>query len=394
MAIKQAELNLSFLVEELDLPESAYEKAQKRYEDLGEWFNRDNSLLNYNNVHIFPQGSFMLGTAIRPVEKDDEYDLDLVCKLREGISKNSHTQKEIKELIGAELEAYRKARGIQTRLDEKHRCWCLEYKDNISFHLDIVPAIPADELKKTQLYELINNTDIENEVAENASSSAISITDNRDSNYNEISSEWNISNPEGYGLWFAKEMRTNAERTLLEKARVDELPIHERKTPLQRCVQLLKRHRDIMFKENPDSKPISIIISTLAARAYTRELDIASALNNILKKMESMINSTTPRVPNPVNPQEDFTDKWEMSEYKHLRLEDNFKIWLKQAQKDFRIITESRDASELNKTFEKKFEINTDDKTLRESLGLANRETKKDKPKEHDIENPPKPWKL
>lgn len=394
MAIKQAELNLSFLVEELDLPESAYEKAQKRYEDLGEWFNRDNSLLNYNSVHIFPQGSFMLGTAIRPVEKDDEYDLDLVCKLREGISKNSHTQKEIKELIGAELEAYRKARGIQTRLDEKHRCWCLEYKDNISFHLDIVPAIPADELKKTQLYELINNTDIENEVAENASSSAISITDNRDSNYNEISSEWNISNPEGYGLWFAKEMRTKGERTLLEKARVDELPIHERKTPLQRCVQLLKRHRDIMFKENPDSKPISIIISTLAARAYTRELDIASALNNILKKMESMINSTTPRVPNPVNPQEDFTDKWEMSEYKHLRLEDNFKIWLKQAQKDFRIITESRDASELNKTFEKKFEINTDDKTLRESLGLANRETKKDKPKEHDIENPPKPWKL
>ncbi|MDK9873077.1 nucleotidyltransferase domain-containing protein [Staphylococcus sp. IPLA37011] len=394
MAIKQAELNLRFLVEELDLPESAYEKAQKRYEDLGEWFNRDNSLLNYNSVHIFPQGSFMLGTAIRPVEKDDEYDLDLVCKLREGISKNSHTQKEIKELIGAELEAYRKARGIQTRLDEKHRCWCLEYKDNISFHLDIVPAIPADELKKTQLYELINNTDIENEVAENASSSAISITDNRDSNYNEISSEWNISNPEGYGLWFAKEMRTKGERTLLEKARVDELPIHERKTPLQRCVQLLKRHRDIMFKENPDSKPISIIISTLAARAYTRELDIASALNNILKKMESMINSTTPRVPNPVNPQEDFTDKWEMSEYKHLRLEDNFKIWLKQAQKDFRIITESRDASELNKTFEKKFEINTDDKTLRESLGLANRETKKDKPKEHDIENPPKPWKL
>ncbi|MGQ5220501.1 nucleotidyltransferase [Staphylococcus equorum] len=393
MATKQEELNLSFLVEELDLPESAYEKAQKRYEDLGEWFNRDNSLLNQNNVHIFPQGSFMLGTAIRPVEKDAEYDLDLACKLRKGVSKNSHTQKEIKELIGAELEDYRKARGIQTRLDEKHRCWCLEYKDNMSFHLDIVPAIPADELKKSQLYELINSTDIENKVAENASSSAIFITDNRGSNYNEISTEWNISNPEGYGLWFAKEMRTNGERTLLEKARVDELPIHQRKTPLQRCVQLLKRHRDIMFKDNPDSKPISIIISTLAARAYAREVDIASALNNILKKMESIINSTTPRVPNPVNPQEDFTDKWEMSEYKHLRLEDNFKIWLKQAQEDFRIITESRDASELNETFEKKFEINTDDKTLRESLGLANSGTKKDKPKEHDIENPPKPWK-
>jgi|SRR5699024_571868 len=393
MVVKQGELNLNFLVEELDLPESAYEKAKKRYEDLGEWFNRDNSLLSDNNVHIFPQGSFMLGTAIRPVEKDAEYDLDLACKLREGVSKGSHTQKEIKELIGTELEAYRRARGIQTGLDEKHRCWCLEYKDNISFHLDIVPAIPADELKKSQLYELINSTDASNEIAENASSSAVSITDNRDSNYNEISTEWNISNPEGYGLWFAEQMRTTRKRILLEKAKVDELPIHDKKTPLQRCVQLLKRHRDAMFKDNQDSKPISIIISTLAARAYTGEVDIASALNNILKNMQSMINSTTPRVPNPVNPQEDFTDKWEMSEYKHLRLEDNFKIWLKQAQKDFKIIIESRDASELNKTFEKRFEINTDDKILRESLGLANSETKKDKPKEHDIENPPKPWK-
>lgn len=393
MVIKQGELNLNFLVEELDLPESAYEKAKKRYEDLGEWFNRDNSLLSDNNVHIFPQGSFMLGTAIRPVEKDAEYDLDLACKLREGVSKGSHTQKEIKELIGTELEAYRRARGIQTGLDEKHRCWCLEYKDNISFHLDIVPAIPADELKKSQLYELINSTDASNEIAENASSSAVSITDNRDSNYNEISTEWNISNPEGYGLWFAEQMRPTRKRILLEKAKVDELPIHDKKTPLQRCVQLLKRHRDTMFKDNQDSKPISIIISTLAARAYTGEVDIASALNNILKNMQSMINSRTPRVPNPVNPQEDFTDKWEMSEYKHLRLEDNFKIWLKQAQKDFKIITESRDASELNKTFEKRFEINTDDNILRESLGLAHSETKKDKPKEHDIENPPKPWK-
>lgn len=392
MVMKQEELNLNFLVEELDLPKSAYEKAKRRYEDLGEWFNRDSSLLRNNNVHIFPQGSFMLGTAIRPVEQDSEYDLDLACKLREGVSKDTHTQKEIKDIVGSELEAYRKARGIEAELDEKHRCWCLEYKDDISFHLDIVPALPADELKKSQLFESINSTDVSKEIAENASSSVVSITDNRNPFYSEISTEWNISNPEGYGVWFAEQMKTNQSSVLLEKARVDELPIHEKKTPLQRCIQLLKRHRDIMFKDD-DSKPISIIISTLAARAYGGEVEIAPALNNILGNMHNLINASVPRVPNPVNPQEDFADKWGMSGYVHLRLENNFKIWLERAREDFQVIMESEDTFRLNKSLKEKFEVHVDEENLKKSLGLYDSKSNYQKPKEHIIQNPPKPWK-
>lgn len=58
---------LEKMIEMLELPESAYEKATKRYEDLGEWFDRDESLVKDKNPHIFPQGSFRLGTAIRPL---------------------------------------------------------------------------------------------------------------------------------------------------------------------------------------------------------------------------------------------------------------------------------------------------------------------------------------
>src|ERR1700738_2762227 len=51
----------------LDIPESAYEKAEARYKDLGEWFDREESLCSPFSPHIYPQGSFRLGTVVRPV---------------------------------------------------------------------------------------------------------------------------------------------------------------------------------------------------------------------------------------------------------------------------------------------------------------------------------------
>ena len=54
-----------------------------------------------------------LGTAIYPLNSDDAYDLDLACKLRKGVTKDSNTQEFLKEVVGQELEAYRIARGIK-----------------------------------------------------------------------------------------------------------------------------------------------------------------------------------------------------------------------------------------------------------------------------------------
>ncbi|PFH91383.1 nucleotidyltransferase [Bacillus sp. AFS088145] len=392
----EKEAILKSLVEQLDLPDSAYEKAKKRYEDLGEWFNRDDSLLKNNEVHIFPQGSFLLGTALRPVNKEEEYDLDLACKLRSGVNNFTHTQKAIKELVGKELEAYRTARGIKENLASKHRCWRLEYHDSISFHLDIVPAIPADDIQKSMLFEAINKNGTSEFIADKASNSAMLITDDRDPNYNDIVSNWNISNPTGYGIWFTDRMNIFEGRALYEKALISEIPNYERKTPLQRCIQLLKRHRDIMFGDN-ESKPISIIITTLAAKAYSGETNIYTALNNILEKMPRLIYPRTPRVPNPVNPEEDFADRWEMPEYKHLKLEQNFNIWLQQAKLDFNVTTSITDPILLNENFNKKYSVSVGQEELNKNLGLVGMNigsSNINKPKMHNIHDPARPWKI
>jgi hypothetical protein len=100
-----------------------------------------------------------------------------------------------------------------------------------------------------------------------------------------------------------------------------------------------------MFATKPDSKPISMIITTLAGKAYQGEADIADALDRILSTMGSFVRPTVPRVPNPVNPAEDFADKWGDPKYQHLQLEQNFWLWLKQAQTDFKVIGDARDVT-------------------------------------------------
>ena len=68
-------------------------------------------------------------------------------------------------------------------------------------------------------------------------------------------------------------------------------------------------------------------------------------LRRVLSTMASHVNATTPRVPNPVNPAEDFADKWGDAACRHLQLEENFRRWLRKAQADFQALEADTDES-------------------------------------------------
>lgn len=331
----------------IDIPDSAYEKADARYKDLGEWFGRKETRCHAFDPHIYSQGSFRLGTVIRPVDDDGEYDLDMGCRLRVGVSKATHTQQQLKDIVGADLEDYRFARGIKEKRLEKPRCWRLRYADTLKFHLDTIPSIPETFERRRLMQEAIVRAGTLAELAKSVANLTGAITDNRRWNYKIIHDDWLLSNSEGFALWF--ESRMKLARALMESlalqaraAKVDELPAYRWKSPLQRCVQLLKRHRDIFFTEDEDGKPSSIIITTLSARSYQGEAEIADALETILSTMGTLVNPTSPRVPNPVNPAEDFADKWSDPASRHRNLEAKFRRWLRQAQIDFDAIGKER----------------------------------------------------
>jgi len=360
----------------IDIPDTASERAEARYKDLGEWFGRNDAHCHAFNPHIYSQGSFRLGTVIRPVDDDGEYDLDMGCRLRLGITKKTHTQQQLKELVGLDLEEYRTARGIQEKRKEKPRCWRLIYADKLRFHLDTVPSIPETSERRRLIHEAIVRSGADDALALRVANLTGAITDNRRWNYGNIDDNWLLSNSEGFALWFESRMRQA--RMLMESlaqqaraAKVDELPSYRWKTPLQRSVQLLKRHRDIFFSDDQDGKPASVIITTLSARAYQGEAEVADALETILASMGDFINPTFPHVPNPVNPAEDFADKWRDPAAHHHNLEAKFRQWMHQAQIYFETIGKQRKPELIVEMANNKLGVLLNAKDISTKLGIG-----------------------
>ena len=389
---------VSSISESIDIPDGAYDKAIARATDLESWVKHaDSSESKKFEPTISSQGSFRLGTVTNPIGNDGEYDLDLSWSLTSGFSKLLHSQSDLKELVGRDVDAYRRARNIETAKEEKNRCWRIRYKDELRFHLDGVPCLPESTDSKN-LYRMgMIEAGLGDNLATTIADLSVCITDIRRANYRSRSADWLVSNPEGYARWFEYRMRQAS--ALLEKrarearaASIDDLPAYRWKTPLQRCVQLLKRHRDVMFADNHDSQPISIIITTLAARAYQGEGEIGEAMERIITDMESFVNSNRPRVPNPVNPEnEDFAEKWNTTEGRRLQLEQNFRGWVRQAKADFRKITESTNTEFIARQAQARFGAQVNLVALQSKLGSEFPNIAVS-PKTVPIVEPAKPW--
>lgn len=318
---------LENLVEAIQVPQSKYEQANRTFHSICDWLGRPESSLRDCHEESYLQGSFRLGTAISPTTEEDDYDLDIVAIINKA--KNSVSQAGLKKLVGVEVEAYSQRYGMK-RPSDARRCWTQDYADGSQFHVDILPAIP-------DVVGLTNKLEARNLGIEGVDT-AIAITDKQDANYEMVHSNWPNSNPKGYAQWFEMRMGSVlvARRdaiALQERRSASSVPIYRARTPLQKAVQLLKYHRDIMYADDPVDKPISIIITTLAAKAYNDESNLIDALANILAKMHLGIEPENgiDWVRNPSNAMENFADKW----INYPQRRENFYKWLDAARADF-----------------------------------------------------------
>jgi hypothetical protein len=236
---------LDEIVSNLDIPENAYKKAEERYESIYEWLTRPGAISSRHDPDVYPQGSFRLGTVVRPLDPSASFDLDIGCRLLTGISVHTHTQHQLKELVGKDLDDYRKARLVKEELEEKTRCWRLQYADQLSFHMDCVPSIPQEQTRIVLLEGLLmNRENFSTDLAQEVTATAGAITDNTRDDYDEITPEWYISNSQGYAKWFESRMRQAI--GLLEnrainfgRGSIEEIPTYDWKSPLQAGMSLV-----------------------------------------------------------------------------------------------------------------------------------------------------------
>lgn len=396
---------LEGIASQLDISPTKYKQAVDRYTAVSSWI-AEGGFEGVEDIHFYPQGSFRLGTVTRPIRngKDDDYDIDLVSEFK--ITKKSITPQKLKEVVGTRIAEHEKYKKM---LDEEgRRCWTLLYaeEDGVGFHLDVLPATPEDAPLRTSL--------IDSRIAEKA----IAITHrNKDCTY-----EWSSSNPGGYGDWFDNINKTVFEsaksmqqRSLFENNRdlyasIDEVPDALIKTPLQRAIQILKRHRDVRFTNHTWAidKPISMIITTLAARLYNGEPNVFLALRSIVNELDELSAFLKPdygtnkslygktlikrnadgtwSIPNPVNPDENFADRWHENDHQKAKAFFQWASWIKE---DIVNIISTSDVGKIVKSFESSFgQVSL---SAARALGLPTSAAMTSTPMVH-IVSPNKPW--
>lgn len=276
------------------------------------------------------------------------------------------TPKTVKHQVGDRLKAH----GTYVKMldDEGKRCWTLNYaeRDGIGFHMDILPSVQESWSTFWQYYGY---------------RSAIAVTSRCG---NTGSYDWSPSNPKGFAGWFYdknkvafENVKQTQKQILFENYRQDGLftnrdavPDIHVKTPMQRAIQLLKRHRDIRFcnQQNEKCKPISMVISVLAAQIYRSESTIYETLRNLINTLSRHADQMQPtfrfdeamagsaytlitrtadgkwHIPNPTNYGENFADKWHENEngVPHARAKAFFR-WVAWAKEDFLNIAEQLD---------------------------------------------------
>jgi hypothetical protein len=321
------------LADALDLTDAQYALAEEKFKNVGNFLSLPGTLLARFNPEVKLQGSLRTGIPIRPINEEDEFDVDMTCILH--ATRAQFSQFALKDLFRTRLV---ENGDYKRMLDEEHRrCWRLIYSEGTRFHMDIVPAIYDNPA-------WITAQNVPNIYAKHA----IEITDIKNPDYKILAArEWPKSNTEGFALWFLdvmKEQLYEAKKMFAatHNKRIDDIPDYKARTPLQRVIQLLKRHRDLYFAEDCDDQPVSIIITTLAARAYQGQANLYDALMGILERMPLYIETRNVNginvkwVPNPVNPKENFADKWQA----HKLRETKFYAWLRKAQQDMTEITQ------------------------------------------------------
>ena len=346
------EFNESILMqisEHLDISPSDYKRAKDRFNAVKNWLiGREYYTGSQPDVYL--QGSFRLGTVVRPFrnDKDAEFDIDQVCELTN--TKYEITPGDLKQDIGDRLK---ENQDYKRMLDEEgKRCWTLIYASDDGrpgFHLDVLPACLLNNNIKFQ----------------------IDITNKDSNNYS-----WSISNPKGYYYWF-KSKNVFDERLMNEQGNkiyqsnrglyrdVSDVPKQLFRTSLQRAIQIMKRHRDVHFSEK-NSKPISIIITTITTQIYNKSNILETVyefIRYVLNRYEFLVKNGYLEkdgildysdgywsIPNPVDniyqygEIENFADKWNEDE----TYPNSFFEWVLKLKRDIEFYKKSGSSDDLN----------------------------------------------
>ena len=249
-----------FLRDEVNLNQSRLDRLNTSVRAVNSYLK--DHLTGYQKME--QQGSYALGTLIRPVDNKDEYDADIQMVM------NPNPKWQAKDYVNEIHRTLKENQNYADKLRLKTRCLTVDYAGY--FHLDVVPRVTFGGR-----YYVCNRT--ENKFEE---------TDGI-----------------GYRDWFNENNRITGGN-------------------LKRVVRLLKYLRD--HKNNYTAK--SILLTTLAGNKIKSSDEgneavstVADTLVTVLTRMDGYLQQHPymPQIRNPVLPTETFNRHWDQTKYANFR---------------------------------------------------------------------------
>ena len=230
-------------------------------------------------LETFLQGSYVHGTAIRPLGNTSEYDVDVCCLLNLAESPlQTDEPRPVIRWLGRRLKRLNAYRG---KVSTRPRCIRIDFPGE--FHMDVVP--------------LVEDRDQGNTVFPGASvlGNVIRIGDGNPNNRNLLVPNsdvngWESTNPKGLRDWYrGQNDRTNGRFT--------------------RVVKMLKHWRNQAFEASV--RPPSVGFEVLIANSWPSFANSdAAAVSGVLRYIATNNNFARPTAMNPSLPGEDLLGNW------------------------------------------------------------------------------------
>ena len=322
----------------LELTDTQRNSAKDRYVAIGKWLGDPESILAKMNSIIYAQGSLRLDTTVKPI-KYEEYDLDIVCELTNFTGTEGPV--ETLNLIEARLKQHETYRAM---IERKNRCIRINYANE--FHMDIMPAYPDRSNHEGCLL----------------------VPDRAEDN-------WSPSNPKGYAEWFDHRCLN---RIFLEaRAKLEPFPDHDeapRKPPLKRIVQLMKRHRDIVFQKEDGDAPVSVVLTTLAGHHYSGSYFVNEGLGQILTGICGSIPAVGRLIVlNPAHQDEDFSEKWDNNPLNYKL----FKKWVREFAQEWQLLRATSGLESISEKLRSMFGETVADMAFKEQAAAIQKQREK-----------------
>lgn len=375
--INERQRDILSIIDSLDISPTMYENAVAKYKAITK-FLEDCGI----EADMYPQGSFAIGTVVRPNAKDPSanYDLDCICQVTG--SKSDYSPSELRNRIKNALSSSGIYGGKLTVYEE---CFTVEYADinGIGFSIDIVPA--------TEESLEVKNILVKKSAFPRLIDTAIAIPKHNGG----LSYRWITNNPRGFRSWFEginkpflAAYREDGRQRIFEQnkhiyASVEEIPDALERSALQRVIQILKYHRDVYYaklKDGDEIKPISAIINTVVAKISKRfnpncsvfellefvltELEIYAHQQELVEKDFAQLYGSRSafsrtdgnwRISNPANPEDNLADKWNSDS----RIPAVFFKWVSVAKSDLIASLHREDDRQFRAILENGFGSNT-----------------------------------